>query len=471
MLSTRTSEEEEISCPQCTNIYSFPVLLECGHNICKLCLQNFWEWKKSKECPVCGCESFCGTPPINQDLTIAVEQFQKRKAMAQEICQIHNEKLKIFCNSDEVPICLVCQLSKDHRMHKCSPVEEAAQQKKAEMTAILESLRKKVRTMSKTKHQWEETKAYLETQGEQIELAVKEEFLQLHQFLKEEEERRLRDLREEKGKKIQVMYSKIEDIEEDIKTLNSTISKLDIVLRAKDLPFLKEYKETKQRVRRNIQEPESIRGILIDSAKHLGILKFAVCKKMLSTVKYSSVILDPNTAHYNLKLSEELTRLQYSNKQNLPDNPERCTSRMCVLGASGFTSGKHSWTIEVGQSKDWYIGVARESIKRKSTTFMSPEEGYWVIGQCSKDSIWVQTSPRSRVSVKQVPKKITVQVDYEKGKVAFVNAADSAVMHKFKEKFSEKIYPYFSVGLCEEWKNSIPLTICPVSMKVVPENA
>uniref|UniRef100_A0A096LSH4 Tripartite motif containing 35-13 n=1 Tax=Poecilia formosa TaxID=48698 RepID=A0A096LSH4_POEFO len=461
MISTKKSVSvEEISCPQCSNIYTYPVLLLCGHNVCKLCLHRFWEWKKSQECPVCGIESSSGMPAVNQDLKLIVEDFQNKKAMDQEICVLHNEKLKVFCDNDEVPICLVCQISKDHKVHKCCPVEEAAQQKKTEISNILGSLRKKVRTMSKTKHQWEEIKTYIKTQSDEIETVIKGEFLQLHQFLKDEEDMRLRMLKQEEKIKMQVMCNKIEDIEKEIQALNSTISKVDIVLRAKDLPFLQEYKRTKQSVKRKIQEPETMRDILINSAKHLGILKFTVCQKMLKNVKYASVVLDSNTAHSNLKLTQELTSVQYSNKLLLPDNPERCTSRMCVLGATGFTSGKHSWTVEVGHSKDWFVGVARESIKRKSTTFLSPEEGYWVMGQCSKDSLWAQTSPRTRVSVKQMPERLTVQLDCDKGRVVFTNAADSAVIYTFKDKFTEKLFPYFSVGLCEDWKNSSPLTVC-----------
>lgn len=43
---------------------------------------------------------------------------------------------------------------------------------------------------------------------------------------------------------------------------------------------------TSYRVKCNIQEPEFIRDILINSAKHLGILKFKIWKKMANTVKY-----------------------------------------------------------------------------------------------------------------------------------------------------------------------------------------
>ncbi|MEQ2227847.1 hypothetical protein ILYODFUR_002608 [Ilyodon furcidens] len=69
-------------------------------------------------------------------------------------------------------------------------------------------------------------------------MAIKEEFLQLHQFLKDEEDMRLRLLKQEEEIKIQVMCNKIKNVEEEIKALNATISKVDLVLKAKDLPFL-----------------------------------------------------------------------------------------------------------------------------------------------------------------------------------------------------------------------------------------
>lgn len=176
--------------------------------------------------------------------------------------------------------------------------------------------------------------------------------------------------------------------------------------------------------------------------------------------------MDPNTAQPNLKFSEELTCVQYSTKQLLPDNPERCTSRVSVLGAAGFMSGKHSWTVDVGQGKDWYIGVAQESIKRKRTVFLNPTEGFWVIGLCNGDSFWAQTSPRTKLVLKQKPERITVELDCDKGKVVFINADDLTTIHTFKDRFTEKIFPYFSPGLYEDGKNSRPLKICPLTIKV-----
>lgn len=123
--------EKELICPQCTDIYCFPVLLKCGHNICRVCLQKFWEWKGSRECPVCQIVSVLGRPPINLELKLAADEYQQHNTSGdEEICLLHKKRLTIFCQNDEEAICLVCQSSKKHKVHECYPVEEAAQQKK-----------------------------------------------------------------------------------------------------------------------------------------------------------------------------------------------------------------------------------------------------------------------------------------------------------------------------------------------------
>ncbi|XP_072242039.1 zinc-binding protein A33-like [Leuresthes tenuis] len=467
MATTNPTSEEDLLCPRCSEIYCVPVLLKCGHNICRDCLHKFWEWKGCRECPVCGTESATWRPPIDLQLKIAADAYQAQMiGRDKDICALHNEKLKIFCKNDEEAICVVCQVSKQHKVHSCCPVEEAAGEKKTEISAMLESLIKQLNILNKTKQQWEDTKSYIQTQSSQCETAIKEEFQKLHRFLWGEENTRLKALKQEESTKLQVMSKKIENIKEQINSLSFTISDTKAALRANELPFLQNYKQTKKRIKCNVREPECVRDILINSAKHLGLLKFGIWKNMVNTIAYAPVVFDPNTAQSNLKFSHELTCVQYSSQQPLPDNPERCTSNVCVLGTTGFKSGKHSWTVEVGQGKDWYIGVARESIQRKSPVFFNPAEGFWVIGLRNGNSLWAQTSPSTNLTMKQNLDRITVELDYEKGKVVFINAENSTVIYTFKDRFTERIFPYFSPGVYKDWKNSSPLTICPQTITV-----
>ncbi|XP_034032280.1 zinc-binding protein A33-like [Thalassophryne amazonica] len=455
---------KDLLCPLCCQVFTIPVLLKCGHNACKMCLLKLWDSVGNRECPMCHTVSISARPPIDLALKKAADAYRvQAKSKTEGFCVLHNEKLKFFCHKDEELICLICQTSKQHKIHDCSPVEEAYLQKKREISAKLESLQKTLQTLNKTKEQWNETKEHIKTQADENEEVIKEEFKKLHNFLWEEEKTRLKMLRQEEDVKNKVMCKKLEDIEDQIRKLSSIISDTKTALRSEDLPFLQDYKHISKRTKCNIHEPECIRDILIDSAKHLGSLKYEVWKKMVRIAQYVPITFDPNTAQSNLKFSEELTSVQYSSKLILPDNPERCTSRMCVLGANGFTSGKHSWTVEVGQSKEWHIGVARESIKRKKNVFLDPCEGFWVIGLCNGNTYSAQMSLRIKLMVKKKPEKITIQLDYDKGKIVFIDAEDLTIIHTFKDKFTERIFPYFAPSLYEGI-NSSPMTICPMTV-------
>ncbi|CAN9499368.1 unnamed protein product [Ophioblennius macclurei] len=465
--------EKDLICPQCGEIFSLPVLLKCGHNFCQSCVKRFWDWKGQKICPACSTLSSFFKPPINLALKLKVDKYRAQMNNSTgdtgDTCLTHNEKFKIFCHNDEKLICLICQLSKQHKMHECSPVEEAVQHKKNEISKQLDFLKKELKTLHQTRATWRETKAYIQTQVNEDEAVIKEEFEMLHQFLREDEHTRLYELKLEAERKTAVISRKLETITEQIKDLSASISDVEKHLKAPDLAFLREYKRTKTRVKYNTQQQEPVPDCLINSAQHLGLLRFKICKQMSKLVNCVPVILDPNTAQHNLSISPDLSSVHSVKKRVLPDNPERCTSQMCVLGAVGFTSGKHSWTTEVGHTKDWSIGVALESIKRKDLVSLKPAEGIWAISLCQGDSLVVEAFPRVRLPMKNKLEKITVKLDYDKGKVLFINAADSTTIHTFKGKFTEQIFPYFSLGLPTVAQNQGTLTVCPMTVKVEAE--
>ncbi|CAM4666320.1 unnamed protein product [Caretta caretta] len=95
------------------------------------------------------------------------------------------------------------------------------------------------------------------------------------------------------------------------------------------------------------------------------------CSDSLSPV---NVTLNPDMAHPQLVLSEDRKSVRWEEtRQYLPDSPERFDTEPCVLGCEGFTSGRHCLEVEVGGEGGWFVGVARESVRRKGD--ISPEEG------------------------------------------------------------------------------------------------
>ncbi|XP_029767880.1 E3 ubiquitin-protein ligase TRIM39-like, partial [Terrapene carolina triunguis] len=174
------------------------------------------------------------------------------------------------------------------------------------------------------------------------------------------------------------------------------------------------------------------------------------------------VTLDPDTANPYLVLSEDRKRVRDGDEeQALPDNPERFDTYPEVLGAEGFTGGRHYWEVEVGDKPDWILGVCRDSVSRKEDNDISPEDGYWVVG------LWdggnkALTFPRTPLPVRIRPSRVGIFLDYEAGEVAFYNVTDRSHLFTFTDTFSGTLRPYFRPCLNAGGTNAAPLIICPV---------
>ncbi|KAJ8270927.1 hypothetical protein GJAV_G00120850, partial [Gymnothorax javanicus] len=327
MASVSSLLEEELSCPVCSGIFRNPVILSCSHSFCKDCVLQCWEQKGSQECPVCRRRSSKLEPPFNLALRNTCEAFlkersQRAKAGSEELCSVHSEKLKLFCEEDQIPVCVISQTSEKHEDHK--PEQEAAEKYKERLRTALAPLQEKLKAFNKVKLICDETAEHIKSQAQRTERQIKMEFGKLQQFLRDEEAARITALREEEEQKSQMMKEKIEKMTEEISSLSQQIRAIEQELGAEDVSFLQKYKETQNRAQRTRADPETASGALIDVAKHLGNLKYRVWEKMLGTVEYTPVTLNPNTADQHLSLSEDLTCVRESDEeQQVPDNPER----------------------------------------------------------------------------------------------------------------------------------------------------
>ncbi|XP_046871803.1 zinc-binding protein A33-like isoform X2 [Hypomesus transpacificus] len=379
------------------------------------------------------------------------------------LCSLHSEKLKLFCQEDKEPVCVVCQTSRKHRSHTCVPVDEAAQDHREEIQTALKPLEKKLEDCNKVKLTCEKIAEHIETQTVNTEKQMKDKFNKLHQFLHEDEQARTAALRREGEEKSETMTEKIEGINREMASLSDTIKAIKQELNADDVSFLQHFKTTGKKAQVTLPDPQLVSGALIDVAKHLGNLTFRVWDKMRGVVSFTPVILDPNTAPSRLSLSEDLTSVRQSgSKQQLPDNPERNTKYPTVLGSEGFSSGKHSWEVEVGDHPVWVIGVARESVDRKGEVQISPEYRLWCIKQLSGKylDVWGKT-----LSLKRRLQRIRVQLDWDRGEVSFYHPEDMTHIYTHKDSFTEKLYPHFSIGKAGDAKH-LDVKICQSEVSV-----
>uniref|UniRef100_A0ACB8EG01 Uncharacterized protein n=1 Tax=Sphaerodactylus townsendi TaxID=933632 RepID=A0ACB8EG01_9SAUR len=193
---------EEVTCSICLEFFRDPVTVDnCGHSFCRVCLTQSWgEMGAEASCPQCRGAAQTGNLRPNWLLANIVEKVERlnhlEKSVGEEkraegkgtVCEKHQESLKLFCQEDQVLICVVCDRSKEHKHHEVIPLEEAFQEYKDKFHTYLEILAKEKETIVACKADTEKESQHLLEQTESEKQKMAAGFRQLHRFLEEKEQ-------------------------------------------------------------------------------------------------------------------------------------------------------------------------------------------------------------------------------------------------------------------------------------------
>ncbi|XP_075768742.1 zinc finger protein RFP-like [Pelodiscus sinensis] len=468
------SLQEEATCPLCLEYFKDPVVTACGHNFCRTCLSRCWEGPNpAASCLQCRDSVQQGPLRPNRQLANMVELVKQLSLQAVKgagrdgVCEEHQEALKLFCEEDQAPICVICRESRAHRAHTVLPIAEAAQEYKGKIQAHLKTLREEREKLLGWKATGEgRSQEYLkQTQAERKKIVA--EFQQLRQFLEEQERlllAQLEQLDEETGR---LQTDTVRKLSVQISHLSEQIGELEGTCQKSASEFLQDVRSTLSRCEMGpFQPPEEISLELGERVRGFSQITTALSEmlrqftdtlpsalerargKSLGAFKPVTVTLDPDTAHSRLVLSEDGKHVRWEPiRQPLPDNPERFDSVSCVLGREGFTSGRHCWEVEVGDERDWAVGVARESVSRKGGISRSPEGGIWAV-QWLGCQFRALTSPVTSLPLSS-PHRIRVCLDCDRGQVTFIDAGTEAPIFTFPPGSlpGERIRPWLWVGM------------------------
>ncbi|XP_042304489.1 zinc finger protein RFP-like isoform X2 [Sceloporus undulatus] len=199
--NSRKRFRQEATCPICLGYFKGPVMLECGHNFCEICIRQCWQKPDAPtQCPQCREHVEKHFKP-NQCLINLVEilnnwDMESEACSQASECQQHQQPLSLFCKEDQALLCGECEGSQEHLGHNMAPMKEAAQEYKDQMSNYLEILRKAKVSML-------DYRGSIESDGKDITERTKVQrrkvtahFRQLRQYLEDQEERLLTQIEE-----------------------------------------------------------------------------------------------------------------------------------------------------------------------------------------------------------------------------------------------------------------------------------
>uniref|UniRef100_A0A3Q3ESH4 Uncharacterized protein n=1 Tax=Labrus bergylta TaxID=56723 RepID=A0A3Q3ESH4_9LABR len=460
--SSSSSSVDQFLCSICLDVFNDPVTIPCGHNFCKNCITEHWNTSDQYRCPMCK-EAFTNRPKLRVNTFISemvgevlcdVCTGPKLKALKScldclvsycethlephltasrlkrhqlidpvenledRMCMKHDKPLELFCKTDQTCVCMLCSVL-DHKTHEFVPLKEEYEEKKAEL---------------------EETEAEIQQMIQKRRLKI-QEIKHSVDLSKDDAEAFIKELEQE--------ICELMKRSTEVQQLSRSEDHLHLIQRVQSVnsaPPTKDWTEV------NVCQPlyeETVRNAVAQLEETLSEeMKKLVQAELKRVQQYAvDVTLDPDTAQPNLILSEDGKQVHLGDvTKNLPDNPERFSLCVSVLGKQSFSSGRFYFEVQVKGKTGWDLGVVRESINRKGEITLSPDEGLW--------SIWLRNGNEYEA------------LDDPPGLVSFYDVDSAALIYSFTDcSFTEKLFPYFSPSLNYGGKNSAPLIISPVSVK------
>ncbi|XP_069807172.1 E3 ubiquitin/ISG15 ligase TRIM25-like [Dendropsophus ebraccatus] len=189
--------QNDLRCSICLNLYTDPVMLRCGHNFCRGCIDqvlNTQEESGVYSCPVCR-EEFPQRPSLQRNITLGnvAERLRSTQPHQEEItgicctycihspvpavkscllceaslcdihlkvhskspehvltdpstslekrkCSVHKELLKYYCTKDSICICVSCGMVGEHWGHRVEMLDDASEKKKKKLRNVLQKL-------------------------------------------------------------------------------------------------------------------------------------------------------------------------------------------------------------------------------------------------------------------------------------------------------------------------------------------
>uniref|UniRef100_A0A3Q3W3H4 Uncharacterized protein n=1 Tax=Mola mola TaxID=94237 RepID=A0A3Q3W3H4_MOLML len=410
----------ELTCPICLQLFSEPVSLPCGHIYCLTCLQTMGQGRNRHSCPKCNAE-YPGSDMLRKNFKMCsiVETY---RATAGKFSPALKEGSRLTSQVTELSLKLemaesVLLKEKEWEME----VSAANGQLRERTSKLLEQIEKLSRSY-----------------GSQVMQLVEEELgpgeagasSRVSQASDMTEQLRQAKVRAE----CLLTVDSEAEFNEGLCSLQPRIEEL------LSIPV----GEEEDRAESKVNPARACPKLEIMSAElreRTGELQ----RSLRNILNPSEVTFDPETAHPNLILSEDLKTVSFSAaKQPYPSSPQRFTNFYQVLSTQSFHEGDHCWEVTL-EGSPWLIGVccSRKLARSGLASALESSRSSWCL-------MWFNNLLTAYEQSHSVPLKKTtvtctleIRLSFKTHRLSFYNISPisgKTHVYTFKAKLTEPVH-------------------------------
>ncbi|KAG5849432.1 hypothetical protein ANANG_G00110330 [Anguilla anguilla] len=468
---------KELYCSVCLGIFNNPVSLPCDHTFCRPCIQNCQDTPRPR-CPECRARFAAGAFKPSRALRNMAERLKAE--LYRCTCPEHQEKMKLFCQTDGQLICVVCRDGLTHRGHACVPVGEAAAVSKGELGEALEFLREDNGALARLISQQDDEMRKIKEKSTRLTANVGTRFAEVYRFLREREAKLKEEVREAERRALAPMQENLAAMTQALKPRREKESELRSGLdieesdrfqqwwldtgspivdelrnrvggtsRRKGPHAMGEFKSEADDLRVTPDGPCSL--FLGPYESHLQLF---VWKEMLPMIRPApdSITVEDNDDPV-LRVSCDRSSVRHVDPRSagawsFGKGPEFSMSH--TWSREGFRSGQHYWEVTVGRKSHWSLGLdagprgSRESVCRLNGRF---------------GKLRFKTRREVPLDLAAGPRVVGTYLDCDRKRVAFYDGDTAALIADAAYVSDGPLFAYFNPGFYLQGENADPLAV------------
>ncbi|XP_072006228.1 E3 ubiquitin/ISG15 ligase TRIM25-like [Engystomops pustulosus] len=438
---------EELVCSICLYGFKNAVMLRCGHNFCRVCIDRVLDTQGGSggySCPECRqrfqkrpalmrninlnniAERFRFTPPNREGFsgiscTYCVDSpvpavksclmceaslcdkhlnvhsrspehvlSDPRTSLVRKKCSAVKRIVDYYCTEDSDCICVSCSLSREHGVEM---LDEASEKNKQKLINVLQKLiTKRKETEERVQNLKERRRKAQEKASGEAE-RVTSLFMDTRRRLDNLEKRILTEIsRQEKDESL-FLTALIHQLDIRKKELSKKMRQIEelcnmtdplTVLQEPDTGDLCDLKEGEDDEDAMGYDVDDLDMTVISETLHALCDVISGIRSGIYVEDPADILLDVDTAANNIHISDDLkTATCTMVKQNRPQTEDRFQYNQ-VIGSRRFTSGRHYWDVEISRSGGWSVGMCYPSIDRRGRqSYIGDNEKSWGLGRRS----------------------------------------------------------------------------------------